>query len=88
MPIAIQKECDRMQAIRQIQTVTENFVIVQLPESFRQRRIEVIVLPVDDPEEMQSAVRRVPPTHLLGKGRITGDIISPIVPESDWECLS
>ena len=47
MPIAIQKEYDRMQAIRQIQTVTENFVVVQLPESFRQRRIEVIVLPVD-----------------------------------------
>ena len=77
-----------MQAIRHIATVTGSSVIVPLPEAFRQRRIEVIILPVDEPEETQPPIRRTPPAQLVGKGRITGDIISPIVPESDWECLS
>ena len=77
-----------MQAIRHMATVTGNSVTVPLPKAFRHRRIEVIVLPVDELEQTQPWVRRAPPAHLLGKGQITGDIISSVIPESDWECLS
>lgn len=31
--------------------------------------------------------RRSPPASIAGKGKTLGDIVSPIVPEEDWECL-
>lgn len=31
--------------------------------------------------------RRFPPNSIAGKGKTLGDIVSPIVPEEDWECL-
>ncbi|MBD2176050.1 hypothetical protein H6F42_03830 [Pseudanabaena sp. FACHB-1998] len=31
--------------------------------------------------------KRTTPTHLAGKIKILGDIVSPIVDEEDWECL-
>lgn len=31
--------------------------------------------------------RRFPPASIEGKGKILGDIVSPIVDEEDWECL-
>ncbi|MEN8443645.1 MAG: hypothetical protein ABG776_01395 [Cyanobacteria bacterium J06555_13] len=34
-----------------------------------------------------SAKRRFPPDAIAGKGKTLGDIVSPIVPEEDWECL-
>jgi hypothetical protein len=40
-------------------------------------------------EEMEQPVkRRTFPTHRAGKVEILGDIVSPIVPEEDWECLT
>ncbi|MGF1517177.1 MAG: hypothetical protein ACFCVB_05145 [Nodosilinea sp.] len=46
-------------------------------------RIIVTVL-----EETPATVkRRTPSTSIAGKGKVLGDIISPIVPEEDWECL-
>jgi len=45
------------------------------------------ILPADDVDERKCMAHRMPPEHLLGKGKILGDIISPIIPESDWECL-
>ncbi len=29
--------------------------------------------------------KRTTPTHLIGKAKILGDIVSPIVDEDDWE---
>ncbi len=31
--------------------------------------------------------RRQPPLELAGKGKITGDIVSPAVPPDEWEVL-
>jgi len=31
--------------------------------------------------------RRTPPASIAGKGKILGDIVSPIVNEEEWECL-
>ena len=39
-------------------------------------------------EESSSSVsRRIPPVSIAGKGKTIGDLVSPIVDESDWECL-
>ena len=38
-------------------------------------------------EHPDSAKRRSPPAALAGKVDISGDIVSPIVDEEDWECL-
>lgn len=31
--------------------------------------------------------RQLPPPELVGQVKITGDIVSPLVDEEDWECL-
>ncbi|PSR15984.1 hypothetical protein C8255_20265 [filamentous cyanobacterium CCP3] len=45
-------------------------------------RILVTVL-----EEKSIPRRRFPSPSIAGKGEVLGDIVSPIVPEEDWECL-
>lgn len=46
-------------------------------------RIIVTVL-----EEAPAIVKwRTPSASIAGKGEVLGDIVSPIVPEEDWECL-
>ena len=46
---------------------------------------------IDSQTEHKSAEqpikRRCFPTHMAGKTKILGDIVSPIVDERDWECL-
>ena len=32
-------------------------------------------------------VRRTPPASIAGKGRTLGDLVGPLVDETDWECL-
>jgi hypothetical protein len=76
-----------MQAIRQIETFAGSSVVVPLPESFRRRRIEIIVIPMDEADSATRPLRRSPPVFLVGKGKIIGDIISPAIPETDWDCL-
>lgn len=78
-----------MQAIRRIEKVSGNSIVIALPDEFRHRRVEVIVLPADNEryDDIPSRIRREPPAHLLGKGKIAGDIIGPIIPISDWEGL-
>jgi plasmid stability protein len=38
-------------------------------------------------QQAVGAIRRVPPKSIAGKGKTLGDLISPLVVESDWECL-
>lgn len=78
-----------MQAIRRIEKVTGDSIIITLPDEFRHQRVEVIILPADNEKDQEapSGARRTPPAHLLGKGKISGDIIGPIIPLSDWESL-
>lgn len=45
----------------------------------------IIVIPEERAEIPQP--KPTTPTHLRGKGRTLGDIVSPIVDEEDWECL-
>lgn len=75
-----------MQAQRQFLDITQRNVSIELPESFVNRRVEVIVLTVD--EDVPSAPKqRRPHPDIAGKGRTLGNLIDPVVAEDDWECL-
>lgn len=48
-------------------------------------RMEAIFLIIED--EMKEKKRRKPSSKIIGKGKIMGDIISPVSPIEDWEAL-
>jgi len=67
-----------MQATRLIVETNEHGQIVYLPPLAPGVRMEAIFLVLDEPP---ASLRRQPPPDIAGKGRILGDIISPV---SDW----
>jgi hypothetical protein len=75
-----------MQVERQFIEVKQRQVVIELPESFVNHRVEVIALTVDEDEPALSKRRRPHPA-IAGKGRTLGDLVSPIVDDADWECL-
>lgn len=76
-----------MQVQRQFIDVTHRQVLIELPESFLNHRIELIALTVDDLPLAVPPKRRRPHPDIAGKGRTLGDLIEPVVDETDWECL-
>ncbi len=75
-----------MQVQRQFVEVTNRQVVIELPESFINHRVELIALTMDN-ETTLAPKRRQPHPEIAGKGRTLGDLIDPIVDEGDWECL-
>ncbi len=47
--------------------------------------MEAIFLIIED--KMKEEKRRKPSSKIIGKGKIKGDIISPISPVEDWEAM-
>lgn len=79
-----------MEAIRQITQLENNILTRRLPVSFKAKLVEVIVIPAEE-AVMSSAngaaeVQRRPSPKLKGR-RIIGDIMSPAVPDEDWDVL-
>lgn len=56
-----------------------------LKDSPGEEQIRVIVTILEEVPPVKK--RRQPPVELAGKGKIIGDIISPIVPLEEWEVL-
>lgn len=75
-----------MEAIRRIEQVHGNSLTMILPDAFKEMRVEVIVLPLDEPVSIREPHRQ-PHADIAGKGKILGDIISPACPPDDWEAL-
>lgn len=79
-----------MEAIRQITQLENNILTLRLPVSFNAKRVEVIVMPFEETVMSDGGgaaeVRRRPSPKLKGT-RIIGDIMSPAVPEEDWDVL-
>ena len=76
-----------MQVERQVLEVRNRRLVIDLPESFVNHRVEVIALTLDDDAPVALA-RRQPHPDIAGKGKTVGDLISPVVDEKDWECLT
>jgi hypothetical protein len=72
-----------MQVQRKIIDVHDTQVLLELPESFVNHRVEIIALTVDEDPVAAPAIRRPQPA-LTGKGRTLGDLIAPIVDPEDW----
>jgi hypothetical protein len=72
-----------MQVQRSIIDVHDTKVVIELPASFVNRRVEVIALTVDEGQSPPLR-RRVPSPALFGKGRTLGDIVAPIVDPKDF----
>ena len=69
-----------MQVERRFEQVTNRQVIIELPESFIDHQVEIIVLTVDE----EAPPSRCPHPDIAGKMQIVGDILTS-VPEADWD---
>lgn len=72
-----------MQVQRKIIDVHDTQVLLELPQSFVNRRVEVIALTVDE-DPVPTMQRRQPSPAIFRKGKTLGDLISPIVDPGDW----
>lgn len=72
-----------MQVQRKIIDVHDTQVVLELPQSFVNHRVEVIALTMDEPP-IEVAPRRVPSPAIAGKGKTLGDLLAPIVDAEDW----
>lgn len=59
-----------------------------LPTLPPNRRVEAIFLVLEELVSPQPLVKRRPAPTIAGKGKTLGDLIAPIVPEKDWDCLT
>ena len=78
-----------MQVERQFIEVKQRQVVIELPASFINQRVEVIAFTIDEEDDkpVKPPKRRRPHSDIAGKGKTVGDLISPLVDNSDWECL-
>lgn len=60
--------------------------LLQQPQLPPNSRLEAIFLVLEDIGKGSKALRK-PSVKIMGKGKITGDIIAPVVPSEDWEAL-
>ncbi len=72
-----------MQVQRKIIDVHGTQVLLELPESFVNHRVEVIALTVDE-DPAPAMQHRQPSPAIFGKGKTLGDLISPVVDPEDW----
>jgi len=72
-----------MQVQRKIIDVHDTQVVLDLPQSFVNHRVEVIALTVDEAPPV-APTRRQPSPAIAGKGKTLGDLIGPIVDAEDW----
>ncbi len=69
-----------MQVERRFEQVKNRQVLIELPESFVDHQVEIIVLTVDE----EATPSRRPHPDIAGKMQIVGDILTS-VPEADWD---
>jgi hypothetical protein len=71
--------------LKSYEAILENGRIKWLAEKPSARSARVIVTILDVPSTAPK--KRTPPPHLIGKAKVLGDIVGPIIEEEDWECL-
>ncbi|MBE9063813.1 hypothetical protein [cf. Phormidesmis sp. LEGE 11477] len=77
--------------LKSYEAVYENGQVKWLGEQPLVTSARIIVTVLEEPSPKiavsRSIKRRSPPASIAGKGKTVGDIVSPIVPAEDWECL-
>ena len=70
-----------MEAIREIRLLVSNKLTIDLPESFANAQVEVVVLHIstDDILHSTSIAKKRSPSPLLAGTRIIGDIMSSVI---------
>lgn len=71
--------------LKSYETTLDHDRLVWLGEAPDIVKARIIVTILED--RSAGAVGRSAPSSIAGKGKTLGDIVSPIVPEEDWECL-
>lgn len=64
----------------------ENGQLKWLTDEAKPSSARVIVTIIEDTTSFKK--RRVPPDSIKGKGKTLGDIVTSIVEEQDWKCLT
>ena len=72
-----------MQVQRKVIDVVDTQVVLELPASFRNHRVEVIALTMDE-DAATTLARRAPSPVIAGKGRTLGDLVAPVADAADW----
>jgi hypothetical protein len=72
-----------MQIQRILQTVDTQNLVIQVPASFVNRQVEILVITLDESAPIPPQCRRIPPQQLAGRVTEKGDVISS-VPVEDW----
>jgi len=73
-----------MQAERLMLETDDEGHLISVPQLPPRAKIEAIFLVLDEAPQPK---RRRPPPEIAGKGRIVGDIVSPVVESDDWDAL-
>jgi hypothetical protein len=73
-----------MQAEKLILNTDESGRLIQQPKLPANAKPEAIFLVL---EELPRKNKRQPPPEIACKGKILGDILSPVVPLEDWDAL-
>lgn len=68
-----------MEVERRIEQLVGRQLVLELPESFENHRVEIIVLTLDS----ESSADRRPHPSIAGKVKIHGEIFDSL-PEEDW----
>jgi len=71
--------------LKSYEATYENGQIKWLNEQPQVDSVRIIVTVLE--EATPQIKRRFPVASMVGKARVLGDIVSPIVDEEDWECL-
>ncbi len=72
-----------MQIQRTIQTLDTPHLVIDLPASFAHRRVEILVMTIDDAVPITATKRRTPPAQFAGQVKELGDVMSS-VSVADW----
>lgn len=72
-----------MQVARSIETLHSSRLVVDLPESFVNHKIEILVVTLDEKELPASSKKRHAPPQLAGKAVELGNVFSS-VSSKDW----
>ncbi|MEM9274531.1 MAG: hypothetical protein AAGA80_16430 [Cyanobacteria bacterium P01_F01_bin.143] len=72
--------------LQSYEAIIENGKIQWIADAPTVSKARVIVTIVSDNVPTKS--RRTTSPAIAGKGKTTGDLVSPLIEEQDWECLN